>query len=76
MFLSDDTDKGNSEEKTRVDQRESNLWPFFSLKWFISLSLSRIFLHQNIHEAGLVEIVFISFPSRPNYGEIICPSKA
>ena len=23
MFLSDDTDKGNSEEKIRVDQRES-----------------------------------------------------
>ena len=48
----------------------------FSLKWFISLSLTRIFLPQNIHEAGLVEIVFISFSSRPNYGEIICPSKA
>ena len=29
----------------------------FSLKWFISLSLTRIFLHQNIREAGLVEIL-------------------
>jgi len=48
----------------------------FSLKWFISLSLTRIILHQNIREVGLVEIVFISFPSRQNYGEIICPSKS
>ena len=27
MFLSDDTDKGYSEKKIRVDQKESNLWP-------------------------------------------------
>ena len=46
----------------------------FSLKLFFSLSLTGIFLHANICLAGLFEIVyFISFPSRPKYGEIICP---
>ena len=46
----------------------------FSLKLFFSLSLIGMFLHPNIWAARLLEVVqFISFPSRPSYGEIICP---
>ena len=49
----------------------------FSLKLFFSLSLIGMFLHPNIWAARLLEVVqFISFPSRPSYGEIICPFKS